>query len=51
MTNVASINPRFFGGNLLATGGQLTIHDLQIYNYPLSNAQVMSLSNGRGSSC
>lgn len=44
-----SRNTRFFGGNLAATS--MTIHDLQIYDRPLSALDVMSLSKGMENQC
>lgn len=47
-----SQNTRFFGGNMLVTSATaLTIHDLQIYEYPLTNTAVVALANGRSSAC
>ena len=46
-----SANTKFYGGNLLATNGQMVIQDLQIYDYALTPSAVLALSNSRETQC
>jgi hypothetical protein len=41
---------KFWGGNMGAAG-TITINDLQIYDYALTNGQVAGLSRGVGFVC